>query len=109
MSRHASFFAKTVLVQNGNVEQACRILNRSVRKNNDYGLINIYNTLLFYRILSREGFIDQYRLTRYYEKPFQARRRLNFAKCKAIYNEDMDRKIAFVLRKNRVEPFPGYC
>lgn len=31
---------------------------------------------------------------------FQTRRRINFEKCKAIYNEDMDRKIQFVLRKN---------
>lgn len=38
---------------------------------------------------------------------FKVRRRVNFEKCKSIYNEDMDRKIQFVLRKNRVDPFPG--
>lgn len=38
---------------------------------------------------------------------FQTRRRVNHEKCKAIYNEDMERKIQFVLRKNRHEPFPG--
>lgn len=48
--RHASFIARTVFVQNNDVEAACRILNR---------------------ILGREGIIDQYRRTRYYEKPFQ--------------------------------------
>lgn len=37
----------------------------------------------------------------------QVRRRINFEKCKAIYNEDMNRKIQLILRKNRVEPFPG--
>ncbi|KAI8123195.1 hypothetical protein FF38_09612 [Lucilia cuprina] len=84
--RHAQFLARTVLVQNNNVEEACRLMNR---------------------ILGKEEIFDQFRRTRYYEKPYQVRRRVNFEKCKAIYNEDMNRKIQFVLRKNRVEPFPG--
>lgn len=84
--RHPYFFARTVLVRNGNVDEAVRLLNR---------------------ILGREEIFDQWRRTRYYEKPTQARRRINYEKCKAIYNEDMDRKIQFVLRKNRVDPFPG--
>ncbi|XP_044740410.1 28S ribosomal protein S21, mitochondrial [Chrysoperla carnea] len=84
--RHVPFLARTVLVQNGNIEEAMRILNR---------------------ILGKEEILDQYRRTRYYEKPYQVRRRVNFEKCKAIYNEDMDRKIQFILRKNRTEPFPG--
>ncbi|XP_061394355.1 mitochondrial ribosomal protein S21 [Musca autumnalis] len=84
--RHAQFLARTVLVQNNNVEEACRLLNR---------------------VLGKEEIFDQFRRTRYYEKPYQVRRRVNFEKCKAIYNEDMNRKIQFVLRKNRVDPFPG--
>uniref|UniRef100_A0A1A9UFL3 28S ribosomal protein S21, mitochondrial n=1 Tax=Glossina austeni TaxID=7395 RepID=A0A1A9UFL3_GLOAU len=84
--RHSLFMARTVLVQNNNVEEACRLLNR---------------------ILGKEEIFDQFRRTRYYEKPYQVRRRVNFEKCKAIYNEDMNRKIQFILRKNRVEPFPG--
>lgn len=28
-------------------------------------------------------------------------------KCKSIYNEDMDRKIKFVMQKNRPDPFLG--
>ncbi|XP_017046441.1 28S ribosomal protein S21, mitochondrial [Drosophila ficusphila] len=84
--RHAQFLARTVLVQNNNVEEACRLLNR---------------------VLGKEELLDQFRRTRFYEKPYQVRRRVNFEKCKAIYNEDMNRKIQFVLRKNRSEPFPG--
>ncbi|CAD7079383.1 unnamed protein product [Hermetia illucens] len=84
--KHIKFIARTVFVQNNNVEEACRVLNR---------------------ILGKEEIFDQFRRTRYYEKPFQVRRRVNFEKCKSIYNEDMDRKIQFILRKNRVEPFPG--
>merc|ERR1719376_1308279 len=45
--------------------------------------------------------VKQYRLTRRYEKPFLTRRRINFEKAKAIYNEDMSRKIKFVMRVNR--------
>uniref|UniRef100_A0A1A9ZT48 28S ribosomal protein S21, mitochondrial n=1 Tax=Glossina pallidipes TaxID=7398 RepID=A0A1A9ZT48_GLOPL len=84
--RHSLFMARTVLVQNNNVDEACRLLNR---------------------ILGKEEIFDQFRRTRYYEKPYQVRRRVNFEKCKAIYNEDMNRKIQFILRKNRVDPFPG--
>lgn len=48
--RHAQFLARTVLVQNNNVEEACRLLNR---------------------ILGKEEIFDQFRRTRYYEKPYQ--------------------------------------
>jgi small subunit ribosomal protein S21 len=48
--RHASFIARTVFVQNNDIEAACRVLNR---------------------ILGREGILDQFRRTRYYEKPYQ--------------------------------------
>ncbi|XP_018310817.1 28S ribosomal protein S21, mitochondrial [Mycetomoellerius zeteki] len=86
LSRHIRFISRTIFVQNNDVDKACRLLNR---------------------ILSKEELFSQYRRTRYYEKPTQVRRRINYEKCKSIYNEDMDRKIAFLLRKNRVDPFPG--
>ena len=84
--RHAMFISRTVLVQNDNVDEAMRILNR---------------------IMGREGLLDQYRRTRYYEKPWQVRRRVNYEKVQAIYNEDMNRKIQLVMRKNRLDPYPG--
>lgn len=87
MKRHLDFIARTVLVQNGDVMGALRVVNR---------------------IMGQEGLLDLYRRTRYYEKPFQVRRRVNFERCKAIYNEDMQRKIAFIMRKNRVDAWPGY-
>lgn len=46
------FIARTVLVQNNNIEEACRVLNR---------------------VMGKEEFFDQWRRTRYYEKPFQVR------------------------------------
>lgn len=48
--RHMKFIARTVFVQNNNIEEACRLLNR---------------------ILGKEGIFDQFRRTRFYEKPFQ--------------------------------------
>lgn len=49
-NRHPSFLARTVFVRNNDVDDACRMVNR---------------------ILGKEGILQQYRLTRYYEKPFQ--------------------------------------
>lgn len=48
--KHLSFIARTVFVQNNDVEAACRVLNR---------------------ILGREEILDQFRRTRFYEKPYQ--------------------------------------
>jgi small subunit ribosomal protein S21 len=50
--KHLKFLSRTVFVQNNNIEEACRVLNR---------------------ILGKEEIFDQYRRTRYYEKPFQVR------------------------------------
>ncbi|XP_017879590.1 28S ribosomal protein S21, mitochondrial [Ceratina calcarata] len=86
MPKHAQFLARTVMVQDKNLEKASRLLNS---------------------ILGKEGIFDQYRYTRYFEKPTQTRRRVNYERCRAIYSEDMNRKIKFILRTNRVEPFPG--
>jgi len=86
MNAHMKFIARTVFVKDNNIEEACRIINR---------------------IMGSEGWFDQFRRTRRYEKPYMVRRRVNFEKCKAIYNEDMKRKIQFVMKTNRVEPFPG--
>ncbi|XP_031842313.1 mitochondrial ribosomal protein S21 [Nomia melanderi] len=84
--KHAQFISRTVMVLNKDVEQACRRLNY---------------------IMAKEGFFQQFRRTRYYEKPTQTRRRVNYEKCKAIYNEDMSRKIKFLMRTNREDPWPG--
>ncbi len=42
-----------------------------------------------------------------YEKPTWARNRVNIERCRAIYNEDMQNKIRFIMRKNRKDPYPG--
>ncbi|KAK3915307.1 28S ribosomal protein S21, mitochondrial [Frankliniella fusca] len=84
--RHASFIARTVLVKNGGVDEAMALLNN---------------------VMSRDGFFEQFRRTRFYEKPFEMRRRVNYTKCRAIYNEEMSRRLAFLMRTNRTDPYPG--
>lgn len=74
------------MVQNNNVEKACRTLNS---------------------VLGREGVLEQYRREQHFEKPFLTRRRINYERCKGYYNEDMARKLNFILRTNRVDPYPG--
>lgn len=80
------FVGRTVLVKDNDVESSMKMINR---------------------IMAQEGMLKQFRLTRRYEKPFLTRRRLSYEKAKAIYDEDMSRKIKFVMKKNRIEPWVG--
>lgn len=54
--RHLKFWSRTVFVNNNNIEEACRVLNR---------------------ILGKEEILDQYRRTRYYEKPYQVNKKIH--------------------------------
>ena len=96
------------MVKNNDVDEAMQILNG---------------------IMMREGLTKRWKGTRVYEKPtwvglritlcnfmmchnhnpliFQARNRVNYEKCRAIYDEDMRNKIRFIMRKNRENPYPG--
>ncbi|KAG8005251.1 28S ribosomal protein S21 [Nibea albiflora] len=86
MSRHLRFFARTVMVHDRNVDAALKTLNR---------------------ILSQEGIIDTVKRKRYFEKPCRERQRKSFENCRRIYHTEMDRKIAFVSRTNRDDPWLG--
>ncbi|XP_034017035.1 28S ribosomal protein S21, mitochondrial [Thalassophryne amazonica] len=86
MARHLRFIARTVMVQNGDVDAAYRILNR---------------------ILSQDGIIETVKRKRYYEKPCRERIRKNFERCQRIYNSEMGRKIAFISRTKREDPWLG--
>ncbi|XP_036371811.1 28S ribosomal protein S21, mitochondrial [Megalops cyprinoides] len=86
MASHLRFVARTVMVQNGNVDAAYKALNR---------------------VLTVDGLIDTVRRKRYYEKPCRLRQRKNYENCKRIYNTDMARKISFVSRTHRHDPWLG--
>ena len=46
----------------------------------------------------------QLKLKRYYEKPTKKRERLEYEKCYRIYNREMKKKIAFVMKQH--DPLP---
>jgi small subunit ribosomal protein S21 len=83
--KHLKFIARTVLVENNQVDQAVKALNR---------------------VLSNEKVIDQFKRWQYYEKPFERRNRLSFQKCAEIYGGEVERKVKFIVRKNRENPYP---
>jgi len=86
MKKQVQWISRTVMVKDNDVDEAMQVLNG---------------------IMTREGMLKRWRGTRYYEKPTQTRQRVNYEKCKAIYDEDMSNKVKFIMRKNRVDPYPG--
>ncbi|TWW65647.1 small ribosomal subunit protein bS21m [Takifugu rubripes] len=86
MSRHLRFIARTVMVQQSNVDAA-------------------YKTLT--RLLTQDGIIETVKRKRYFEKPCRERRRRSYENCKRIYNTEMARKVAFISRTNRQDPWLG--
>lgn len=77
---------RTIIVKNNQLSEAYRVFNK---------------------LLAADDIFGKHRRTRYCEKPFNTRRRKSYEICKAIYDEDMSRKIKFVLRKNREDPWIG--
>ncbi|GCB86331.1 hypothetical protein scyTo_0027020 [Scyliorhinus torazame] len=59
------------------------------------------------RILSTDGIIDEAKRRRYFEKPCRKRIRENYENCRRIYNSEMARKLAFLTRKSRQDPWLG--
>ncbi|NWU41819.1 RT21 protein, partial [Hylia prasina] len=86
MANHLRFVGRTVMVQNGNVDAAYSALNR---------------------ILTQDGVAEAVRRSRYYEKPCRARRRRAFEACRRVYCAEMARRIAFVARSSRQDPWLG--
>ncbi|XP_016146712.1 28S ribosomal protein S21, mitochondrial-like [Sinocyclocheilus grahami] len=86
MASHLRFVARTVMVQNGNVDAACGALSR---------------------VLSSDGIIESVKRRRYYEKPCRKRERKSYENCKRIYNSEMARKISFVSKTQRQDPWLG--
>ncbi|NWX93609.1 RT21 protein, partial [Nothoprocta ornata] len=85
MANHARFVARTVMVQGGNVEAA-------------YGALTI---------LTHDGLIDDVKRRRYYEKPCRRRQRVAYEASRRVYNAEMARKLAFLARATRRDPWLG--
>ena len=56
-------------------------------------------------ILSEDMITKRAKLQESYERVSQMRNRLSHERCKRIYTREMNRKVEFVLRKNRFNPF----
>lgn len=63
---------------------------------------------LCFRIMKNDKLTSEIQRQRYREKPYQERNRLAFERCKRIYNNEMKRKIDFLMQKNRVDPCPNW-
>ncbi|XP_075815123.1 small ribosomal subunit protein bS21m-like [Microtus pennsylvanicus] len=87
MAKHLKFIARTVMVQEGNVEGAYRPLNRC--------------------ILTSDRLTEVIKQRCFYEKPCCRRQRGSYKTCRRIYNMEMARKINFLMRKNREDPWLG--
>ena len=83
---HNLWFARTILVKEGQLADAYKNFNR---------------------LLAHDDIFGRHRRTRYCEKPFNYRRRKSYEVCKAIYDEDMSRKIKLMFRQNREDPWVG--
>merc|ERR1712244_102705 len=77
---HLRFVARTIIVHKNEIEPAYRMLDK---------------------ILKREGFFADVKRNYFYEKPYAKRNRLCYERQKRIYDSEMQRKIKFVMRKNR--------
>ncbi|KAI3358698.1 hypothetical protein L3Q82_015107 [Scortum barcoo] len=96
MSRHLRFVARTVMVDGGNIDAAYKTLN---------SYSHVFST--YSRLLTQEGIIETVKRKRYFEKPCRERQRKNFENCRRIYHTEMARKISFISRTNRDDPWFG--
>ncbi|MEQ2202079.1 hypothetical protein XENOCAPTIV_023715 [Xenoophorus captivus] len=84
------------MVQGGDVDVAYRTLNR----------LNSRIPADFNFSLA-DGIIETVKRKRYFEKPCRERQRKNFENCRRIYHMEMARKISFVSKTNREDPWLG--
>ncbi|XP_060562609.1 small ribosomal subunit protein bS21m-like [Ruditapes philippinarum] len=83
--KHVRLLARTVLVKNNDIEKSNDLLNR---------------------VLNSEGILQEDRRLRFFERPCLQRNRICFERGKRIYNSEMSRKMKFLMKKNRADPFP---
>ncbi|XP_032101206.1 28S ribosomal protein S21, mitochondrial-like [Sapajus apella] len=86
MAKYLKFIARTVMAQEGNVESVNRNLNR---------------------ILTMDGFTEDIKHWRYYEKSCLLQQRESYERCRQIYNMEVACKINFLMQKNWVDPWQG--
>ncbi|KAI6224359.1 SCD domain-containing protein [Aphelenchoides fujianensis] len=84
--KHPRFTNRTVMVANNDVDAAFLTLNR---------------------LMEREGMLKIIRNTQYFIKPTKQRQLMSLEASRAIVREDLQHKMKFLMRKNRVDAYPG--
>ncbi|NXU53279.1 RT21 protein, partial [Turnix velox] len=59
------------------------------------------------RILTQDGLMETIRRGRYYEKPCRRRQRRAYEACRRLYGAEMGRRLAFLARTSRADPWTG--
>ena len=59
-----------------------------------------------FRLLRADKVVNTIKAQEYYEKPTRWRRRFMYERCKRIYDSEMSRKINFISRTHRADPWP---
>ena len=77
---HNRFLARTVMVEEGSLNRALRTLQR---------------------VLTEERVVKDIQLKRFYEKPTIKRRRLKYESSLKLYNSEMQKKVDFLMSKQR--------
>ncbi|KAH3882236.1 28S ribosomal protein S21, mitochondrial-like [Dreissena polymorpha] len=85
LAKSAKFVTRTVLVKNNDLDKSYNLLQR---------------------VLNNDGVIQEERARRFFEKPCYTRKNLAYNRCQRIYNAEMNKKLQFLMRKNRVDPWP---
>ncbi|XP_052797883.1 28S ribosomal protein S21, mitochondrial-like [Mya arenaria] len=85
LARSARFLTRTVLVKNNDIDKSYNLLQGA---------------------LNNDGVMKEERDRRRFIRPTEMRKQLSYDRCKRIYNSEMNRKLKFLMCKNRVDPCP---
>ena len=94
MSRHAKWISRTVFP----------IISKEAVTSMEVPAVETAYKEMTYR-LNKENILQTTKRNRYYEKQWMKRRRLAFEQCKFIQQSEVKRKLNFVIRQNRKEPW----
>lgn len=105
--RNVKFTRKTVFVKDNNVDLALKACTKWVW----LFLLPALQTFNFdyiCRILKDDKILKNVSDQTYYTKPSEWRRTFMYQRCKRVYDDEMSRKIRFVMQAHRTDPWPRW-
>ena len=94
MASHAKFLSRTVFLN----------LSKAKSSRIEAPPLEVAYKELTYK-LNQEKILAATKRNRYYEKQWMRRRRLAYEECRSIQNQELQRKLNFLIRQNRREPW----